>query len=420
MRFLYTLLLYISLPFVFLRWLWRSRHVAAYRHRWSERFGFIQMASSPGIWVHAVSVGEIIAAIPLIKALLQQLPQYPLTITTTTPTASAQVRKELGHQIAHYYVPYDIPNAVKRFLRRAKPTLAIIMETELWPNLLHYTHQRGTPIMLANARLSAQSSKGYQRIRHLTQQMLAHLSVVAAQSCADGERFLTLGLDPKHLLIAGNIKFDMKLPATLIETGKALRHHWGERPTLIAASTHEGEEAIVLAAFAAIRQQYPNLFLILVPRHADRFDKVAKLCQHLGYRIVRRSLKESPQIETDILLVDTIGELRLFYCASDIAFIGGSLIPIGGHNLIEPAAVHLPIISGEHLHHFIEISQLLLAKQALIIINDSDSLAHAVTHLFSNDTARHAMGERAYQVSAANTGALDKHLAWIKKTMDRH
>lgn len=420
MRFLYSLILTLALPLVLLRWLWRSRYTKGYRQRLSERFGFtpwIMPSGSKTIWLHAVSVGEIIAATPLINALLQRYPQYELIVTTTTPTASAQVHKDFQDKVKHCYLPYDLPSAVNRFLKRTHPSLAIIMETELWPNLLYYTHKNAIPILLANARLSERSMRGYARIRQLTQQMLSQITCVAAQSKADGERFVQLGLNPAHLLNAGNIKFDLLLPPSLLADGQTLRSTWGTRPTFIAASTHENEESIILAAFAQIRQQQPDAFLILVPRHPDRFAKVARLCQTENYRIVKRSLNEIPTADTDILLGDTMGELRLLYAASDIAFVGGSFVPIGGHNLIEPAALHLPILSGHHLHNFVAISKLLADAHALIIVDDASHLAAQILQLLANKSQRDAMGERAYQVSAANTGALERHLEWISNEL---
>ena len=293
------------------------------------------------------------------------------------------------------------------------------METELWPNLLHCTRARNIPILLANARLSEQSLRGYRRIAiaQLTREMLANISCVAAQSSADSERFVALGLDRKKLLVTGNIKFDLNIPPDLIDAGKALHAQWGDRPTLIAASTHEGEESIVLSAFNTIRQKHPTALLILVPRHPDRFEKVARLCQSSGLNIVRRSLNQEPNQHTDILLGDTLGECRLFYAASDIAFVAGSLVPVGGHNLIEPAAMGLPIITGHYLHNFTAVSQLLQSANALITVDSAQSLADAVTHLLEDKAERDAMGQRAFQVSVENTGAIEKHLQWIADSL---
>lgn len=414
MRYLYTILLYLAIPFIMLRLLWRSRHIKEYRQRWHERFGyFTALPTGKNIWLHAVSVGEIIAAIPLIKTIQQYYPQYDIIVTTTTPTGAQQVLMHLKDQVHHFYTPYDLPVNVKRFLKRTNPILCIIMETELWPNLLHVTHAHKIPIFIANARLSERSFQGYQRISRFTRTMLNKITLVAAQSKADAERFIRLGLDEEKLIIAGNIKFDLQLSKNLFAEGKSLRAHWNNRPTLIAASTHEGEEKIILNAFRTIQKKYPDTLLILVPRHPNRFSSVAQLCHSMKFNIVQRSHNQFPHANTDILLGDTLGELRLFYAAGDIAFIGGSLVPVGGHNLIEPAAMCLSIITGHHLHNFIAISQLLKDADALITVCDSQTLANSVIQLFADPKLRDAMGKRAYQVYRDNTGALQKHLEII-------
>ena len=416
MRYLYTFLLAIATSFIFFRWLWRSRKVPGYRQRWTERLGYVSVQNNvSSIWIHAVSVGEFIAATPLIKALLEEYPTHTIWVTTTTPTGSSQVIKQFSDQVQHTYVPIDLPSAVNRFLARCRPALCIIMETELWPNLIYHTHARSIPILLANARLSERSCRGYQRIAKLTRQMLANITLVAAQSEKDGEQFVRLGLDRKKLMVAGNIKFDLCLPPSLLAEGKQLRSSWGNRPTIIAASTHEGEESIILNAFTAIQKKYSTALLLLVPRHPDRFDKVAKLCLAKGFRIAHRSMKQLPDQKTDILLGDTIGELRLLYAASDIALVGGSLLPVGGHNLIEPAALRLPILSGTHLHNFVAISQLLKEADAMILVENETDIIDAVTQLLENKSFSDAMGQRAFGVSAANTGALGRHLQWIRK-----
>ncbi|WP_304985884.1 lipid IV(A) 3-deoxy-D-manno-octulosonic acid transferase [Coxiella-like endosymbiont] len=423
MRYLYTLLFYTALPFLLLRMLWRSWKIKGYRYRLLERFGYIAALNSneKSLWLHAVSVGEVIAAIPLIKALLEGYPQYTLVVTTTTPTGFEQVYKTFGDRIHHVYFLYDLPGPVNRFLNRIHPQLAIIMETELWPNLLYYSHRKRISILLANARLSERSMHNYRRIAQVTRKMLSQITCVAAQSDLDGKRFLQLGLASNRLLITGNIKFDLHLPESLIDEGKSLRRNWGLRPTLIAASTHEGEEIIILEAFRQLRHQFQDALLILVPRHPDRFDKVARLCKSTGFSIAKRSLHRIPHSHADILLGDTMGELRLLYAASDVAFVGGSLIPIGGHNLIEPAAVRLPIISGPNLQNFVAISDLLKTANALIIVSDSKNLFTSVARLFHNPQERKNLGERAYQVSTAtaNIGALDRHIQWIDAELTR-
>lgn len=419
-RYLYTLLLYTAIPFILLRLLWRSGRLEGYRQRLLERFGYIDSidADVRSIWIHAVSIGEVVAAIPLIKALQKHYPHHTLIITTTTPTGSSQVQKNFDtKRVRHVYLPYDLPAPIKRFLTRVHPQFAIIMETELWPNLLHYTNQQNIPVLLANARLSEHSMQNYQRIDGMTKKMLSEITCVAAQSDADGNRFIRLGLLPKQLVITGNIKFDLHIPTSLIQQGKSLRKNWGTRPTLIAASTHEGEEIILLEAFRQLRTHVPQAFLILVPRHPDRFAKVAQLCEIIGFSTVKRSLQQIPTKKTDILLGDTMGELCLLYAASDVAFVGGSLVPVGGHNLIEPAALHLPLISGHYLHNFLAVSELLKKANALIIVNDSQSLSNATSRLFKNPREKKAIAERVYQVSTANTGAVIKHINLIKQVI---
>lgn len=413
----YTLLHYAALPGIFLRLLWRSRYTRGYRQRWKERFGFIKPISTPkSIWIHAVSVGEIIAAVPLIKEIKQRYPQHTIVVTTTTPTGSAQAIKHFRNEIKHVYAPMDLPAVVKRFLQRVKPELVIIMETELWPNILLGCNKRHIPVMLANARMSERSRRGYQLIRPITKNMLNTFHVVAAQGSLDAKRILSLGLDPNKLLIAGNIKFDIHIPESVIEEGRALRHAWNSkaRPTLIAASTHEDEESIILEAFKKIRLQFPNSLLVIVPRHPDNFDKVARLCEEKGFHIARRSLAQNPTSDTDVLLGDTIGELRMLYIACDIAFVGGSLVPAGGHNLIEPAAVGLPVLTGPHLFNFTEMSKLLNDASALQIVTDIQSITDTVNSLFTSTELRQQMGAKAQEVIDTNRGALSKHLDWIQ------
>ena len=419
-RLVYTFLHYLCLPAILLRLLWRSRYTIGYRQRWNERFGYIKRVTETeaSIWIHAVSVGEANAAIPLIKELIVRYPQYTIVVTTTTPTGSAQVVQHLKDEVTHVYAPYDVPWVVNRFLRRSRTKLCIIMETEIWPNILHCCRKNNIPIFLANARLSERSRLRYQLIATLTKAMLKSYSMVAAQGLLDGERLLSLGLDPKRLMISGNIKFDIKIPSQLVEEGSALRKEWNaqNRPIFIAASTHEGEEEIILDAFKRIREQLPETLLILVPRHPDRFMRVERLCKDRNFKLVLRSLNQLPDQDSDnILLGDTMGELLLLYAASDIAFVGGSLVPIGGHNLIEPAAIGLPVLTGPHLHNFTEISRLLQNAGTAQIIQDAKSIASAVIALFSATELHNKMSTRAREVISANSGALEKHLEWIEK-----
>lgn len=417
-RRFYTLLYYLLLPAIMVRLLWRSRSTIAYRQRWGERFGYIKRITETGasIWVHAVSLGESNAAIPLIKELIVRYPQYTILVTTTTPTGSAQIIRHLQDDVVHVYAPYDLPWMLNRFLRRSRTKLCIIMETEIWPNILHCCRDHNVPIFLANARLSERSKLRYQLISRFTKAMLSAYTMVSAQGLLDGERLLSLGLDPKHLMISGNIKFDISMPPDINERGLELRKEFNalDRPIFIAASTHEGEETIILDAFQYIKEQLPDTLLILVPRHPDRFSKVEKLCKDRGLQLVLRSLNQIPTAKTDMILGDTMGELLLLYATSDIAFVGGSLVPVGGHNLIEPAAIGLPVLTGPQLHNFVEISRLLQEAGTAQVIHDAKSIAAAVNALFSAKELRKKMGTRSREVIAANSGALEKHLEWIE------
>lgn len=420
MRLIYTVIYYLIMPFVLCRLLWRSRHTADYRKRWSERFGYVTPSThEKNIWVHAVSVGETIAAIPLVQALIKQYhPNYHFIVTTTTPTGSALVTKHLHNQVTHYYAPFDVPSVVSRFIRRSRVSLCVIMETELWPNLLTLCNKQHIPIMLANGRLSERSCLRYQLIPGLTKHMLSTYHTVAAQGVLDGERYLQLGLDPKKLVISGNIKFDVNISDELIQHGKEIRQQIGiDRRVLIAASTHDSEEYIILKAFQKIRAEIPNLFLILAPRHPDRFQKVADLCRQTPFQLCTRSQHDLINQNTDILLVDTIGELQMIYAAADIAFVGGSLVPVGGHNLIEPAALGLPILTGPNLHNFTEISKLLQNAGAAQIVTDASSIADAVIALCSAKELREKIGRCAQETIEANRGALEKHLGCIERCL---
>lgn len=417
MRLLYTILLTLATPFILLRLLWRSTRQKAYRQRIIERFAFYPaLRNKKSLWLHAVSVGETHAAFPLIKFLIQHYPQFQILVTTTTPTGSAEILKQFGDQVLHYYTPYDLPLIINHFLKKMQPRLGIIMETELWPNLLHYTHKKNIPLLLANARLSEKSAKGYRKISGLMREMLNCFTTVAAQSAEDGERFLQLGLDKNKLLVTGNIKFDTHMPANLSENAQALRAHWQQRPTWIAASTHEGEEEMILKAHAKILQSFPNALLILVPRHPERFNKVASLCRN-QFNVARRSEHQLPEENTQIYLGDTMGELRLLYAASDVAFVGGSLVPIGGHNPIEPALLNLAIINGPHFHNFKMITTQIEKAGGLKIINNTEELADFVILLLKQPDLRQHYGENARKLCLSHSGALQMLCDWVDKQL---
>ena len=413
MRYLYTILCYLATPLVLIRLLWRSARDPRYRHRWRERFGHITPVESyDTLWFHAVSLGESIAATPLIRAILKQFPKYSLVVTTTTPTGSAYLQKTFGDQIHHFYMPYDLPHVLERFLIHIHPTKVIIMETELWPNLLHKLAYANTPTIIVNARLSERSFSQYSRFANFFRPLLSEL-IVSAQSDIDAKRFRELGVSHKRTIVTGNMKFDNPVADELIAKAKILSQHWQGRPTLIAGSTHEGEETLILDAFEKIREKYPNALLVLVPRHPERFDKVADLCIKSGYPIARRSEKQLPADTTPIYLGDTTGELTLLYAACEVAFVGGSFVPVGGHNLIEPASLSLPILSGPQLHNFIAVRDLLLDADALIIVDNAEQLANKVSMLFADRAIRDQYGARALGISEKNRGAVETNLKLI-------
>jgi 3-deoxy-D-manno-octulosonic-acid transferase len=423
-RTLYSALFYLGLPLVAIRLWLRARKAPAYARRIGERFSWRLPAMEPGgIWVHAVSVGESIAAAPMIRALLQRYPQLPITVTCMTPTGSERIQALFADEprIQHCYLPYDLPCAAKRFLDRVRPTLAVIMETELWPNHIHECAKRGIPVALANARLSERSARGYARFPKLTRPMLAEMSLFAVQTEAEAERFRQLGARTEAVEVTGSIKFDLTIDPQLLESASALRREWQatERPVWIAASTHEGEDEVVLAAHRRLLASYPDALLILVPRHPERFDSVAQLCEAEGFATVRRSGAQPVTAQTSVLLGDTMGELLFLYALADSAFVGGSLVPNGGHNLLEPAALAKPVLSGPHLFNFLEIAAQLRAAGALQEIDDAQSLALAIQRLFELPRDAQRMAEAGLKVMRTNQGALQRLLEGLGRLIAR-
>ena len=412
-RFLYTVIFYLLVPIILLRLLWRGVSAPAYWQRWRERFGFLKAKpDKPCVWIHAVSMGEVQAATPLIQALRTSDPNQSILVTTMTPTGSQRVREVFGDSVWHVYLPYDLPGAVARFLDCVQPRLLILMETELWPNLLYACRRKVIPVILANARLSARSAAGYQRIAPLVREMLSSV-LVAAQTEVDAKRFIDLGIPPTKIHVTGSIKFDAQLPKDSFSQTESLRHQWGkERPVWIAASTHEGEEDAVLDAFYELKQEFIELVLVLVPRHPERFNRVAAKCRRRGFITVRRS-EGNVDFQTEIYFGDTMGELPKLYAACDIAFVGGSLVPIGGHNLLEPAGLGLPIIMGPHVFECAEISRQLLEAQAAQQINNAAQLAPAVKMYLSDATLKKQTGESGRLFVQKNQGALERLLKLI-------
>ncbi|MGE8406568.1 MAG: lipid IV(A) 3-deoxy-D-manno-octulosonic acid transferase [Pseudomonas sp.] len=413
-RTLYTLLFHLGLPLVALRLFLRGRKAPAYRERIGERFGFGLPPLQPGgIWVHAVSVGESIAAAPMIRALLARYPQLPITVTCMTPTGSERIKALFANEprIQHCYLPYDLPWAAARFLDRARPRLAVIMETELWPNHIHQCARRGIPVALANARLSERSARGYARFAGLTRPMLAEMSLFAVQTETEAQRFRDLGARPECVQVTGSIKFDLTIDAQLRERAAQLRGQWQaqQRPVWIAASTHEGEDELILAAHLQLLEHHGDALLILVPRHPERFNAVFELSA-AQFPTLRRSTGAAVQADTQVLVGDTMGELLFLYALADIAFVGGSLVANGGHNPLEPAALALPVIMGPHVFNFLEISALLREAGALQDVDDAEGLAAAVRRLIELPRDARKMGEAGVAVMRANQGALQRLL----------
>lgn len=419
-RHLYTLLLHLALPLIALRLALRARKAPAYTRRVKERFSFALPPLKPGgIWVHAVSVGESIAAAPMIRALQARYPELPITVTCMTPTGSERIQALFGDSVQHCYLPYDLPWAAARFLHRVRPRLAVVMETELWPNHIHQCARRGIPVALANARLSERSARGYARFGKLTAPMLAELSLIAVQTQAEAQRFLDLGARPDCVEVTGSIKFDLKIDAELLQRAAELRRQWQaeQRPVWIAASTHAGEDEIVLAAHRQLLETRPNALLILVPRHPERFNSVHELCLSDGLTTRRRATGEAVQAGDQVLLGDTMGELLFLYALADIAFVGGSLVANGGHNLLEPAALGKPVLSGPHLFNFLEIAAQLRAAGALSEVANAAQLAERTATLLDTPAEAQRMSTAGLAVLKANQGALERLLDGLRRLL---
>ncbi|MCU7870406.1 MAG: lipid IV(A) 3-deoxy-D-manno-octulosonic acid transferase [Candidatus Thiodiazotropha sp. (ex Cardiolucina cf. quadrata)] len=410
MRYLYTLLFTLLVPVYLLRLYWRGFRAPAYRERWLERFGiFEQPLKQGGIWVHAVSVGEVQAVAQLVGRLLDRYPGMPLLITTTTSTGAERVQALFGNDVEHRYAPIDLPWVVRRFLVAFQPRLLILVETEIWPNLIHHAKLEGVPTLLANARLSVRSARGYHRLAGLTREALRNLTLIAPHAEADAERFHTLGARPEKIEVTGSIKFDVHLPGSLRERADVMRREWGgQRPVWLAASTHEGEDEIILQAHAMIRETISDALLVLVPRHPERFERVAQLIEEAGFNLVKRSQQQPCEHETGVFLGDTMGELTLFMGATDVAFIGGSLVPHGGHNILEATAQGVAVVFGPHMFNFSEISELFLQHKAAVQVDTVKALASQVSRWLSDASERSRIGEAGRELVEQNRGALDR------------
>jgi 3-deoxy-D-manno-octulosonic-acid transferase len=420
MRFLYVLIAYLLAPLVIGVMLWRGLHDRSHWRNFGERFGFGRAPFTGGsLWVHAVSVGEVQAATALVRALRARYPAVPLVLTTVTPTGAERARAQFGTDVWVRYVPYDLPGSVSRFFDRVQPRMAIILETELWPNLYNECGRRRVPLVLASARISPRSATRYRRLSGLFRETLSHGIVIAAQSEADAERFRSIGANPLRTHVTGNIKFDFSLPDDIGAVGAALRaRHAPQRPVWIAGSTHDGEEQVLLdvqAQFAAtpLAEGSAKPLLVLVPRHPQRFDEVAALLERRRLRYVRRSSGQACDAGTEVLLVDTLGELLQFYAAADVAFVAGSLVPIGGHNLLEPAALGVATLSGPHNFNAQEIADMLIETGAVQVVHDADELGAALRLLLADPVERARRGALGREAVDHNRGALGRLLALI-------
>jgi 3-deoxy-D-manno-octulosonic-acid transferase len=420
-RIVYVLLTYLLAPFVVAVEGWRTLTKPEYRGRLRQRLGFVRPQATPGcLWVHAVSVGEVQAAAGIIRELRKRLPGLEVVCTTVTPTGAQRVRALFGDEVRHCYLPYDLPGPVRRFLDRVQPRVAIILETEIWPTLYHQLGRRGIPLVMASARVSTRSVDRYRRMASLFRQTLSHGIVIGAQSAADAERFRAIGAAPERVRVTGNVKFDLEVPQSAMRAGQDFRAALGtERPVWIAGSTHEGEEEAALAAHGIVRSRHPSALLILVPRHPQRFDAVRGLLRRRGHAFVQRSSGESPTGAHDVFLVDTLGELQIFYAAADVAFVGGSLVPIGGHNLLEPAVLGLPMLSGPHTHNAQDIAELLAQSGALRIVRSREELAQRVGDCFDDPARARAEGARGQEVIAQSRGAVGRLVEMVLPLLSR-
>ncbi|HLU07711.1 MAG TPA: lipid IV(A) 3-deoxy-D-manno-octulosonic acid transferase [Woeseiaceae bacterium] len=420
-RVLYAILTYLLLPVYALYWLVRGTLNRAYWDRVGQRFGrgFPELDGG-SFWLHAVSVGEVQASIPLVRALGRSFPDTPLLITTVTPTGAARVESIFGDSVHHCYIPFETPNAVKNFFDAVQPKIALIMETEIWPNLYHECGARRIPLVLVSARISPKSVKSYRKLLPLFRETLSHGIVIAAQSETDAERFRSLGARPERTRVTGNIKFDIEVPDDLVERGREFRKRYlGERPVWIAASTHHKEEEQVLEAHRQVLEQVADALLILVPRHPERFDSVRQLLERQDIGYVSRTSASEVDAGSSVFLGDTMGEVPLFYAASDVAFVGGTLVPVGGHNLLEPAALALPVVTGPHLFNTQDIADMFVNIGALTKVADLDQLAVAVTRLLQDEATAHRLGKLGRDVVQRNRGALGRLLSLLEPLIAR-
>lgn len=402
---LYSAVFYLALPLLLVRLFWRSLALPRYRQRWWQRLGWVPRQAQRPIWIHAVSVGEVVAISPLVNQLLAEQ-STPLIITTMTPTGAAQVDQRFAGRVRHLYCPYDLPTALRRFLQRIQPRVCVIVETELWPNMINQCARRNVPVLVVNARLSARSQQGYRKLARLSAAMLSQISQLLAQHQDDARRFIELGMPATRVRVSGSIKFDIyPQPEDQAKTAQ-LRQQVGQRPTLLLASSHADEEAQLLAASGPLFQHYPDLLLIIVPRHPERFAAVWELCQGSGWRAQRRSDQAPVTPDTRLYLADSMGELMALYGSADLVIMGGSYVEHGGHNPLEPALLAVPVIMGPFHHNFATISHAMHQHQALLLAATMQEALARAEQLLHHPHQRQQLGQAAQRYLISQRGAL--------------
>lgn len=409
MRLFYTLLFYLLTPLILLRLFWRGFKAPEYRKRWLERLAVYHTNFARDvIWIHAVSVGEAEAVFPLVKRLQQQFPTDKFLITTTTPTGSARVKAVLEETVAHVYLPYDLPHVINRFLATFKPKIAIVMEKEIWPNLYAGCAKNNIPLMIINARLSANSAKGYKKIPALVKPTLATVTWIATQTAEDRQRFIEIGSKAESASVTGNLKFDLLLEEGILQQAEKIKNTlFAERFVWLIASTHDKEEEIFFELYPLLKKQMPELLLMVAPRHPERFELVNQLALKAQLKTTQRSLQQQCTEATDVYIADTMGELKLLYGAVDVCFVGGSMVPVGGHNILEPAAMGTPIMFGPYMVNFKEIAKNVLDLNAAIQCEDRQELIEAITRLYSDANYRTDLAVKAKQFVNKNQGATE-------------
>jgi 3-deoxy-D-manno-octulosonic-acid transferase len=413
---IYDCIWYLALPFVALFLSWKGRKNPAYRQRWSERFGFYRFGEPVDIWLHAVSVGEVVAASSLIDACLQQ--GYRVLVTTMTPTGSEQVKRLFGQKVFHQYCPYDFSYALNNCLNDRQPKVLMVFETELWPGILSHCHQKNIPIFLANARISNRSYGRYLKTAWFWRQILSFFTKIYVQSQLDAKRFLSIGANESQIELAGNLKFQAQpTDVSKLEYWKNFKSFYSQKDILVFGSTHHGEEEKILEVWEQLRARFDNLILAIVPRHPERFDKVFQLLKKKYCSGVARMSTWVPGEPLDILLVDQMGVLNSLYSIARFAFVGGSLVPIGGHNVLEPLTYGVPVLTGPYTHNQQDLIRILLEEDAIMVTPSEQDLLNVLETLLSDEKTSLHLKEKSLNILKKHQGSLSKHMQGIQKVL---